>query len=79
MNFQTHSAMCIVSLYCIPVIGVWLATEPLLKLCQQDPHISHMAAEYVRLLLPGFWFNMMFDTLKRSLQTQGIVFPIMVC
>ncbi|KAH3764537.1 solute carrier family 47 [Pelomyxa schiedti] len=71
-------AVLMLWVYCIPVIGLWCSAEYILILAKQDPDIVKMASKYVKILIPALPFYFLFEALKRTLQTQGITFPMMV-
>ncbi|ELR21350.1 MATE efflux family subfamily protein [Acanthamoeba castellanii str. Neff] len=53
-------AILIVTLACVPFAAIWLSSEQI----------------FLLLLLPGLWFYMMADVLRRWLQSQAIVKPV---
>lgn len=69
-------AILIVTLACVPFAAIWLSSEQIFLLCRLPPKLSALAGRYCMLLLPGLWFYMMADVLRRWLQSQAIVKPV---
>lgn len=60
-----------------PFIAVlWCFTEPILVLLRQDEDIARLAGYYTLVLIPGLPFVMVFECLKKYLQSQSIMAPI---
>ncbi|KAJ1654108.1 ethionine resistance protein [Dispira simplex] len=57
----------------IPIVAIWLWSEPLLLALKQDPIIAHFAGLYLRYLTLGCLPNLWFECVKRYLQAQGIM------
>jgi MATE family multidrug resistance protein len=58
---------------CLAVSAFWLAgVEPLLVATGQDPQVARLAAEYMRLLVPGLWGSALNFALQKFLQVQGL-------
>ncbi|XP_074311106.1 protein DETOXIFICATION 19-like isoform X2 [Silene latifolia] len=73
-------ASCIISLFVSIIISIiWWYTEPLLILLHQTPTISKQAASYLRCLIPGIFAYGILQNILRFLQTQSVVFPLVVC
>lgn len=68
-------------LFCvsIPVAVVWAYMDSILIACGQDPLISFEAGEYARWMIPSLFAYSALLPLTRYLQTQSIVFPMMLC
>ncbi|KAH3765586.1 solute carrier family 47 [Pelomyxa schiedti] len=71
-------AVLIAWICCIPIAGLWGISKYLLLLMQQDPEISEMASQYVQILIPSLFPYFLYESIKRTLQAQGIVFPMML-
>ncbi|KNA10186.1 hypothetical protein SOVF_146690 isoform B [Spinacia oleracea] len=72
-------ASCIISLLFSIIISVlWWFTEPILNLLHQTPDISKEAALYMRFLIPGIFAYGILQNILRFLQTQSVVFPLVV-
>nr|XP_043629328.1 protein DETOXIFICATION 18-like [Erigeron canadensis] len=73
-------ASCWISIFFSILISIlWLFTEPILVLLQQDPQISKMAALYIKYLIPGLFAYGLLNNVLRFLQTQSIVSPLVFC
>ncbi|KAH3744422.1 protein FAM177A1 [Pelomyxa schiedti] len=71
-------AVLIVWLYSLPVMALWWFTEEILNLLGQDAETSKLAGRYIRILMPALPFYFLYESIKRAVQTQGIVFPMML-
>ncbi|XVE50209.1 hypothetical protein DITRI_Ditri01bG0143400 [Diplodiscus trichospermus] len=70
-------ASCIISFSFAIIISIlWLYTEPILILLQQDAEISKSAALYIKYLIPGLFAYGFVQNILRFLQTQSIVMPL---
>ncbi|KAL9236429.1 hypothetical protein vseg_011102 [Gypsophila vaccaria] len=73
-------ASCIISLtFSVIISVVWWYTERLLSLLHQTPDVSREAATYMRCLIPGIFAYGILQNILRFLQTQSVVFPLVVC
>uniref|UniRef100_A0A7N0T1Y9 Protein DETOXIFICATION n=1 Tax=Kalanchoe fedtschenkoi TaxID=63787 RepID=A0A7N0T1Y9_KALFE len=73
-------ASCIISLSFSVLISVlWLYTEPILVLLHQNSEIAETAGVYMKHLIPGIFAYGLLQNILRFLQTQSIVFPMLVC
>ncbi|KAI3828240.1 hypothetical protein L1987_02337 [Smallanthus sonchifolius] len=71
---------CWISIFFSILISIlWFFTEPLLILLHQDPQISKMAAIYIKHLVPGLFAYGLLNNILRFLQTQSIVYPLVLC
>ena len=64
----------VLGLFYIPVLIVWIFAEPLFLALGQDPRISHDSARFLWCLVPGAVGYIFFETTKKFLQAQGILF-----
>ncbi|KAK3424366.1 hypothetical protein EUGRSUZ_F01153 [Eucalyptus grandis] len=72
-------ASCIVSLFFSTLISIfWFYTEPVLILLHQDSQIAKTAALYMKFLIPGIFAYGILQNILRFLQTQSIVFPLVM-
>ncbi|XP_077251481.1 protein DETOXIFICATION 49-like [Tasmannia lanceolata] len=62
----------------IPISLLWLAVEPILLHCRQDPSISAVASTYLAFSLPDLIFQSLLNPLKIYLRTQNITMPITI-
>ncbi|CAK9182992.1 unnamed protein product [Ilex paraguariensis] len=73
-------ASCIISIiFCIIISIIWMFTETILILLQQDPQIAKTAALYMKYLIPGLFAYGFLHNILRFLQTQSVVLPLVVC
>ncbi|KAI3828239.1 hypothetical protein L1987_02336 [Smallanthus sonchifolius] len=71
---------CWISIFFSILISIlWFFTEPVLILLHQDPQISKMAALYIKHLVPGLFAYGLLNNILRFLQTQSIVYPLVLC
>lgn len=78
LGIYMQRAMVILMVVSIPVALIWLNTGLILKAVGQDPGISEEAGAYARFMLPSLFAYALLQCLVRFLQTQNIVFPMMV-
>ncbi|XP_073233967.1 multidrug and toxin extrusion protein 2-like [Porites lutea] len=70
----------ILGLTCILAWSLWVNTELLLLLIQQEETIARLTQDFILICIPALIGNFLFILLQRYLQTQGIVKPILyVC
>ena len=79
MGVIAQRAFWIITLFCVPVIGVWAFAEPILQLLGQDPDVSSLAANLVLWTIPGLFAAVWFDVLMRFLQSMGTASPTTIC
>ncbi|KAL8171904.1 LOW QUALITY PROTEIN: hypothetical protein V2J09_023708 [Rumex salicifolius] len=71
---------CIISTFFSIIIAVlWWYTEPILIFLHQSSSISKEAAVYMRYSIPTIFAYGFLQNLLRFLQTQSVVFPLVVC
>ncbi|KAL9683658.1 hypothetical protein QQ045_015485 [Rhodiola kirilowii] len=78
LGIQTHKAMLILTLVSVPIALMWTKTEQILAIVGQDAQISKVAGHYAQFMIPGLFAYGMLQCLVRFLQTQNIVFPMMI-
>ena len=79
MGLHAQRAAVIMTLFAIPVAGVWLMTEWIVHYGMGiDAEVSRLAGYWARWILLGLWPNLMFQILRRLLQGCGIIWPIIV-
>lgn len=66
-------AIWISLLLCIPISVLWLNARPLLHLAHQDPEISRLAGRFVLFSLPSLPAMLVFECMKKFLQSQGFM------
>ncbi|KAK9325414.1 mate-domain-containing protein [Lipomyces orientalis] len=57
----------------IPVVGLWLYAEPVLRALGQSPELSASSASFLQCLIPGGLGFIFFEALKKFLQVQGLM------
>ncbi|KAI8850279.1 hypothetical protein BC829DRAFT_389689 [Chytridium lagenaria] len=62
----------------LPIITLWLFTEPLLLLTGQEAGIAALSATFVKCMIPGLIPYFIAECIKRFLQSQGIMSAAMV-
>jgi Na+-driven multidrug efflux pump len=65
--------LCIITAFCVPALVAWYYSEFILVSIGQDPEISHLAARYARLCMPGLWPSLAYQAIVTYLQCQGIM------
>jgi MATE family multidrug resistance protein len=72
-------ASCIISFLFSAIIGIiWFYTEHILILLHQNADIAKTAALYIKFLIPGLFAYGFLQNILRFLQTQSIVWPLVV-
>ncbi|XVF09522.1 hypothetical protein REPUB_Repub07fG0100700 [Reevesia pubescens] len=79
MGIHMQRAMFILLLVSIPLAIIWLNTRSILVLLGQDHDISKVAGEYACFMVPSLFAYGLLQCLVKFLQTQNIVFPMMIC
>jgi MATE family multidrug resistance protein len=64
---------------CIPISLLFIYMEHVLLWLGQEPRISEKAGEYALYLLPSLYAYALLQPVVKFLQTQSVVFPMMVC
>lgn len=57
----------------IPIIGLWLFSQPLLLMLGQTPELAYTASRFLQCLIPGGLGFIYFEAVKKYLQVQGIM------
>ncbi|KAI3462573.1 hypothetical protein Pfo_019236 [Paulownia fortunei] len=78
LGIYTYSAIFSLVLVCIPVCVLWMFMEKLLLLMRQDPSVSLEAQKYSLRLIPALFGAAISKPLIRYLQTQSLVFPMVL-
>ncbi|KAD4586291.1 hypothetical protein E3N88_23892 [Mikania micrantha] len=78
LGIYMQRAMVILMLVCIPLAVIWVNTGSILKAVGQAPDIAEEAEVYARFMLPSLFGYALLQCLVRFLQTQNIVFPMMM-
>ncbi|KAE8694212.1 hypothetical protein F3Y22_tig00110785pilonHSYRG00022 [Hibiscus syriacus] len=79
MGIHMQRAMVIMVMVSIPLSIIWINTGPILLFLGQDHDISMAAGEYAGFMVPSVFAYGLLQCLVKFLQTQNIVFPMMIC
>ncbi|KAJ0047950.1 hypothetical protein Pint_16950 [Pistacia integerrima] len=78
LGIQMQRAMFVLLLVSIPLSFIWANTRSILIAAHQDVNISEEAGLYARFMIPSLFAYAILQCLVRFLQTQNIVFPMML-
>ncbi|KAM6593603.1 hypothetical protein CsatA_001306 [Cannabis sativa] len=78
MGILMQRAILVLVVVSIPLAVIWANTEPILVTLGQDPAIAAEAGKYAKFMIPSIFAYGLLQCLVRFLQTQNIVFPMMV-
>ncbi|XP_074316586.1 protein DETOXIFICATION 16-like [Silene latifolia] len=78
LGIHLQRAIIVLTLVSIPLAVIWANSKSILIALGQDPAIATEAGHYARFLIPGLFANGILQSLIRFLQTQNIVFPMMI-
>ena len=71
-------ATFILSLCCLPVAALWVASKAIMLHLDQQPEVVTLAYQYILIRLSSMWPQYMFEVWKKHLQAQGKTSPPMV-
>ncbi|KAE9607491.1 hypothetical protein Lal_00026616 [Lupinus albus] len=78
LGIHMQKAMLVLMIVSIPISIIWANTKSILIALGQDPEISTEAGKYAQLMIPSIFAYGLLQCLNRFLQTQNIVFPMML-
>lgn len=78
LGIQMQKAMLILTIVSIPLAFIWANTRSILTFLGQDPEISYEAGLYAVYMIPSLFAYGLLQCLISFLQTQNIVFPMML-
>ena len=78
LGTYTYGAIICLFIVCIPISLLWMFTDKLLILTGQDPAIATEAGKYLIWLIPTLFPYAILQSLVRFLQTQSLVFPMLL-
>ncbi|PSR84702.1 Protein DETOXIFICATION like [Actinidia chinensis var. chinensis] len=78
LGIHMQRAMFVLLLVSIPLSVIWANTGPILVAFGQDSEISEVAQLYARYMIPSIFAYGLLQCLVKFLQTQNIVFPMMI-
>ncbi|CAL1369595.1 unnamed protein product [Linum trigynum] len=79
MSIHTQRAMVVMLTASVPLSLIWANTGPILTALGQQPDISAGAGTYARSMIPSIFAYGVLQCLVKFLQTQSIVFPMVLC
>lgn len=79
LGIHIQRAMLVLSVVGVFLSIICLNTKPILIVMHQDHQISEEAGQYARFMIPSIFSYGLLQCLVRFLQTQNIVFPMMLC
>lgn len=78
LGIHMQRGMFVLLLISLPLALIWANTESLLAAAHQDSEISKEAGLYARYMIPSIFAYAILQCLVRFLQTQNIVFPMVL-
>lgn len=78
LGIHMQRAIFVLLLVSIPLAFIWANTNSILIAAHQDSQISEEAGSYARFMIPCLFAYGILQCLVRFLQTQSIVFPMMI-
>ncbi|KAJ6749026.1 MULTIDRUG RESISTANCE PROTEIN [Salix purpurea] len=78
LGIHMQRAMFVLSLVSIPLAIIWANTRSILIACGQQKDIAEEAGLYARFMIPSLFAYGLLQCLVKFLQTQNIVFPMMI-
>ncbi|KAK9278099.1 hypothetical protein L1049_027657 [Liquidambar formosana] len=78
LGIHMQRSMLVQLLVSILLSAIWANTGPILVAMGQDPHISKEAGLFARLMIPNTFAFGLIQCILRFLQTQKIVFPVVI-
>ena len=79
LGIHMQRAMFVLSIVSIPLAVIWANTGEILKFLGQDAEISAEAGKYAIFMIPSLFAYGLLQCLNRFLQTQNVVFPMVMC
>ncbi|XP_021857962.1 protein DETOXIFICATION 16 [Spinacia oleracea] len=78
LGIHLQRAMIVLVAASVPLAIIWANSRSLLLAVGQDDQIAAQAGHYAQFLIPGLFAYGLLYSLQRFLQTQNIVFPMMI-
>lgn len=72
-------AIVVSTAMCLLLSPLLLFAKPVLITLGQDPEVVKLASSYIAFLVIGLWPLLMFESLRRYLQAQGVTIPALIC
>ncbi|KAJ4745571.1 Protein DETOXIFICATION [Rhynchospora pubera] len=79
LGIYLQSSVIISVFFSILISILWIFSEEILILLHQKPEVAHMAALYLKFLIPGLFAYGILQCILRFLQTQTVIMPLVVC
>lgn len=79
LGVHTQRAMVVVTIVSFFLAIIWANTKPILIAMHQDHLISEEAGKYALFMIPSIFAFGLLQCLLKFLQTQNIVFPMVIC
>ncbi|GAB2277970.1 Protein DETOXIFICATION 19 [Dionaea muscipula] len=79
LGIYLQSSSIITIFFSIIIALIWWYTEPILTLLHQSYQISKTTALYMKYFMPGIFAFGLLQNILRFLQTQSVVFPLVIC
>ena len=77
MGLHAQRAIIILTLAAVPVALIWSQTDPILRYALAiDPAVAAAAGRWSTLAIAGLWPTVMFEVLRKFLQAQKLLWPI---
>lgn len=73
LGLHLQRSILILMVILVPISGVWLVSEQIFLLLQQEPALAKLASMFLWGLLPGAPAYLIFECVKKYLQAQGIM------
>lgn len=79
MGLHAQRSILILTLFSIPVSIIWACTDKILRYTLFiDEETSNLAGVWARYIVFGLWPTLMFQIVRRYLQSCGIVWPTII-
>jgi len=79
IGLNCQRMIAILTICCIPAAILWSQTEYILtRILFMDKEISKLAGEWSTVLIAGLWPSLMFEVLRKYLQCQTVVWPVVI-
>ncbi|GLU12951.1 hypothetical protein SLE2022_296040 [Rubroshorea leprosula] len=79
LGIHMQRAMLVLFIVSIPLAIIWANTGSILVFLGQNHDIAREAGQYALFMIPSLFAYSLLQCLSRFLQTQNIVFPMMLC
>jgi MATE family multidrug resistance protein len=70
--------LVVMTAFMVPISAAWLYTKEFLVLINVDEVIAQYSYNYLVRVLPGLWFFLAFDCIRRFLNSQGYFWPCLI-